>query len=530
MNFLRLAATLLFAVSFTVSADEIYICKCDTGAHGSCSAGSDANAGTSTASPKLNIPADFTIDAAPAGRHYNLCSGGYWNAESGRVISNTNATRADPLIFRSYAPPSGATGQPVWKITTNTSVIVFGDFNNTVQDAGYLLQDIYFSGPGSGGSGAFATNGLISYVTFDSVRIENFFMGLFIVSGAGTDAQFITLKNSVVSNNFGFGILGTATDFLIENNTFENNNGITGEGTQHAIYLGGLEQKYRVTVRGNLFLNNSAPSGGACNGGNLTVHGLLDQLVIENNRIEVESSTGTCYGVSLQAGYDEPEIVTRTVVRGNTIVNVRGNGILAKLGPRVVIENNKCIDTANAANSQCISVESPQDAPDAPANAFAARVINNTCYMTAPTTGYCVKVDAGTQHIVANNISYVGASSGAHCWSHSALSNFTAWNNNQCYELGSGQWSATYSTLAAAQAAGFDTSGSNADPLFAATPSTPTWDLSLQSESSARSTGSTTYKSRFDISGCLRAATPDKGAYEYGGTPCLTVTAPPGLR
>jgi hypothetical protein len=332
------------------------------------------------------------------------------------------------------------------------------------------------------------------------------------------------------------GILGGHTDLSIIGNTISGNNVGCDVGTacgfSHGLYIGsgqGFTSYYRrIVIRGNTVVDNSLDANGNCDGGSITIHGRFEQVLIEENTIETTTGTPTtdCYGISMNDGYDNGEFIRNLIVRANTVANVGNVCIESNIGINVLYENNKCIKTragGNAPNIAIVLTDDVNSQADGPVTGNNAIVRNNTCYITVAASGSCLSVSAGTGHQVFNNIAYLGASATANCWSPSAIGNFTVWDNNQCYELGSGQWSGSYANLAAAQAAGYDTNGSSAEPLFSVTPSSANgWNLAL----SANSTGRNTDKPLRDVSYSQRANPPTRGAYEFGGTPTLAIRAP----
>ena len=267
------------------------------------------------------------------------------------------------------------------------------------------------------------------------------------------------------------------------------------------------------------------------------MHGRVDQLMIEENLITVAASASGCYGISITpggtgyTGGTPDEYTRRAVIRGNTIVGVGNNYITLAMATNGVIENNRLISTA-AQLAQGIVVENGDGDDEATTNII---IRNNTCYFPAVTSvSSCVNVSAGATHTLTNNLVYFGASAAAtvRCFGMTALSNFTVKDYNHCYfASGSGNYTDDYATLGLAQAAGMGANDTTGDPLFAATPSSGNnWSLAVNSGSPVRSAGNNSSKSTRDVLYCRRDSTPDIGAHEYGGTPCLTIRAPTGVR
>jgi hypothetical protein len=520
----------LFLLLCSFNAHALYYCKCDTGAHASCSAGSDSNDGSTSTLARVTLPDSTALENAAAGTTHNLCAGGWWSGLTGWNIQNMNVTRTAPLTIQTYLPASGATGRATLESTSgSTSQWVHGGFNNPTDHGGYVFTNIRMTKAGTPSGQGFTPVGNARWITLDNVRLDNWANAVLLSVDQGLSD--VVIKNSWFGPNSQNGIVGSTTDLLIYNNDFEENNN-DGSALEHAIYNGGCTAQQRITIRGNRFRKNSQ-NAGTCTSGNITARGNVTGLLIEDNTIEVDDGNTNCYGISVLEGYGAcSEHIDGLVIRGNTVVNVGSNSIATRLCTGCVIENNRIVRTVPTGGHNGISIDSPSDPADLAVSAAQNAIVrNNSIFLATGSGGAGVSVAAGSGHKVINNFVYVtsGASS-TNCFAHTALSNFTAWDNNWCYELGSGQWSATHSNLAAAQAAGFDTNGGNTDPQLAATPTPSAPSMAVQSTSPLRSAGRNTDKAVRDVLWCQRDSTPDIGAHEYGGTPCLTSRAPVELR
>lgn len=519
----HLLALLLALCSFGATAADLYYCRCDAGAHASCVAGSDANSGASDALSKTTFPADGVIAAATAGSRFRFCQGGAWTGMGTKTLENANGTATSPITYDSYAPATGATGRPrlVWPVNT-IGFYLGGAASNTV------MRGLYVTTTAGSTQAGIQVSGNIVRLTLDDMRIEWWNLGLYLE--ANSLNQFVTVKNSILSFNEGDAILGSGTDLLIEYSTFEGNNYTTCGSFCHAMYLGSTTPRERITVRFNYLLNNSVSGGGTCTGGNITMHGLMDQVLLEGNVIVELLGTGTgCAGISVRAGYDAAEYIRRLIVRGNTVVNTGFGMIYIDYATGAIVENNKIIGTLAQLQA---GIQIAQSAGVGDDLTTGSVVQHNTCYFSQGTGSSCFNVSQNTGHTFINNAAWISATSATRCFDHSALSNFTAWNYNHCSRNGGGgNWSGTYATLAAAQAAGFDVNGGEGDPLFTTTPSSAnSWDLSLQAGSPLIATGRNTGKSVRDFAYCQRPNPPSKGAMERGATPCLTIRTPVNVR
>lgn len=537
----RLLALLLLLCSFGASAQTtIYYRNCDTGAHASCVNGNNGNAGTSASAPKQSLPSNDAINALAAGSNVRVCNGSsYVDANAtGWLLQNSNATEAGPITVEGVDCSDGASGRPIFQYPTASGAgMLFGGFCASgcpsPDHGGYVLRGVRITRTGAltNGKTGITFYGSARYVQLDNVHIDNWSNGIEIVTTQ--NIRNLTIKDSYIGDNCQNGIVGSASDLLMDTNTFANNNAESaGCGTfllQHATYLGGGEPQARITLRNNTYTNNSLTTGGVCGSGNATLRGIVDQFLFEENTITAPSGNDTCYGLSVQDGYGSTaECMNRFVARGNTIVNVGANSMLFRLTPGLLAENNRIVRTTSTGSHVGINIANPgsqQDIDGCPAG--TATVRNNSIYLASGSGGPAVSVNAGSGHSVYNNLCFITAgASSTNCWT-TAGATFSLFDYNWSYELGSGQYSGTYATRAAAcSGASFDCNGGNTDPLLSATPTPEAPSMAVQSGSPLRSAGRNTGKPPRDVLWCPRDSTPDIGAHEYGGTPCLTIRAP----
>ncbi len=548
----HILALLLMLCATAAQAQSYFVCDCGTGSEVDCQAGSVGNTGTSAASPKQLWSELPDINTRAAGTTVSFCKGGSvaWSLVR---LENPNSTKASPITFTSYDPVAWTgTARPILLTSGIThataSAFEFGGFFDEVDDVGYVFRGLHLLSPNgpegmSSSSRGWLIWGVVDAVLFEDNEVEGFVFGWEMTNGTdGGDPQLGTgfiLRNNHIHHN-GMGVLGSRQDLTIEGNLIEyNNNGCVTCSFQHGLYIGtgrGFASdnpavySSRTIIRNNILRNNSLNASGNCEGGSFTSHGRFDQFIVEGNLIETTTGTSTtsCYGMSLNAGYGpEAEHIKRLVVRGNTVANVGNVCLESDIGMgSALIENNKCVKTVAGGNAPNIAVTLTSEAASltAGANANNTTIRNNTFYCTVDATGTCgVSVSTGTGHSVFNNISYIGASGTANCWAPSALSNFTLWDNNQCYELGSGQWSSSYADRTAACVAGFDCNGASTDPGFSTTPSAANgWDLSL----GANVTGRNTDKPPRDALYCQRSNPPTRGAIEFSPSSCTSIRSP----
>ena len=210
----------------------------------------------------------------------------------------------------------------------------------------------------------------------------------------------------ILHRNHEHGMLGNANDLLLEGNSVANNN-MDGGGREHGVYLSGGRN---ITVRNNTFANNSAP-GGVCDGGNFTVHGQVDGMLIEGNTVTQAAATAGCYGLSITAGYASAEFFRNVVVRNNTIVNVGICAVCVSSAPGILIEGNRIFDSQPGTSQRAVLI--PAINPGAGDDQDGGAIIrNNVVCFNSPVTGATVAqaLSAGS---ITGNVYQTGAAARA---------------------------------------------------------------------------------------------------------------------
>lgn len=110
----------------------------------------------------------------------------------------------------------------------------------------------------------------------------------------------------------------------------------------------------------------------------MTFHGVMDNVLVENNRIEQVASAGGCYGFSVTAGYTSAERFSRFVLRNNTVINLGNCSFCINSAPGVVVEGNVSIVDRVQYHSAVV-IGGPVDAGDA-ADTGAIVRNNRACY------------------------------------------------------------------------------------------------------------------------------------------------------
>jgi len=277
-----------------------------------------------------------------AGDSILLCKGGSFTS-SGVRLANYKCSADKPCTIGSYRSDGPA---PIINATANG--LNFQDGGNADHDEGYVVKDLNLVGSGTG-FGIFLFND-VDHVTVDGVTIESFNIGMYSAGanppnpGANRINEFVVLKNSVIKNNPGSGWLGGGNGITIENNKFHNN----GSGKKifnHNVYASNGKD---WVIKGNDIYQSTMVEG-RCQGTSLVIHGVVEDLLIENNNIreDVGASAQTCWGIAVDPGYAAEESFSRVVIKGNTVANVGNMGIGCASCTDVWIVDNKIIHEQN---------------------------------------------------------------------------------------------------------------------------------------------------------------------------------------
>ena len=268
-------------------------------------------------------------------------------------VHNLNVTAAAPLVFDSYAPAWGGTARPVLMAGGAFYAFQTSHYNRTEDTGGYVLRHLKLDGGGSTQWGVHLRN-LSHDILLEDLEITGFQIALHFQNESPIGK--VTVRGSRIHRNSDMGMLGSSNGLTMEGNTFEANN-FSGSPFSHAVYLGG--HGTRGAIRNNTFTANSvctqapcadgnAVDARTCRGGNVTVHGQWDDLLIEGNTIAQQASTGSCYGFSVTPGYNSAEFFRRVVLRGNTVSNV-GCAVCVGAANAPLIEDNRLFNTQGSA-------------------------------------------------------------------------------------------------------------------------------------------------------------------------------------
>jgi hypothetical protein len=496
---LGLAAACMLASS--AFAATYYLSDCKAGASPACVPGTAANDGLSPATPKQLWS---QLPLRRGGDTILFAKGGSWTDASMGIYIPTAST-ATPVTWDSYTPPWAGTAKPILTESRKDRYLFnFDDGGQKQPDGGYVIRNLdlrgggVMGGPSAGGAAVFAYWG-VNDLLMENLEISGFRNGVYTAHlpkrADGWENYRVTLRNSYLHDNLASSFLGGAADLVIENNILDRNGSVPI--FDHDIYISSVA---RGVIRNNTITRSVLDAAGKCTGSVIVVHGAVDGLQIENNRI-VQPPGGnmpTCFGIEVSGGYADAqgsEYFHDVVIRGNTVVDVGYIGIGARGCTRCLIENNTIVWTGGGGNQGIsMGVNNPSSLDE---RGTALTIRNNSIYMqaTSGTPTGILLVNEGTNHAVSSNVIYFGSAAiaSARCFDTKTYGSgdFRAFDNNLCFRAGGATlYSPAHATLSAAKAAGFDVHGLDVDPQFVAVPSAANgYSLAVRGDSPASAIG-----------------------------------------
>lgn len=517
-----------------VTAQQHYVCSCDTGSDTDCQAGSDSASGDID-TPWLSYEKarnEFS-NLAPGGA-IRFCRGGAWDVTAGTRWVNQACLAGNPCLVGDYAASwsSGDEARPIIQRLDSTHGFALEDGGDAEHEEGYVFENLDLRGTGTDSGWGFFLYNDIDDVVIRNLSIMDFAIGVHLggsntCNGADQDCdgrnERITLRDSTIRDNSAQGWLGASTGTLILNNHFENN-GSTAI-FDHNIYVSGSSggPTDGIRVVGNRLYRSALDISGVCRGVSLVVHGEHDDLRIEGNEVweDVELAGGGCWGIAVDNGYGSAEGFTNIVIARNTVRNVGNLAIGVGACADCMIENNVIIHDQDFGITGIAAPNRSLGAGDLPQDDIVVR--NNSIWIGPDSGGTAISVrDMGNNHIVVgNSIHYAGTSSSFNCLRVDLPpGDYQDIDHNICHfpNAPGAEWSDGYGTspdpLSAWQtASGFGDLSQMIDPAF----TDPTnSNLAAASEVSPMvDTGHPTLSSSTEISGVPRGPQPDVGAYEW---------------
>jgi len=318
-----------------------------------CDDGDDTNNGRSPDTPWKTFDKGIRhFSKLNAGDSIKFCRGGEFHLEDSIRIYNRKCLAEKPCTITDYLPSNLESGKrPIIISPTGGTIFNFMDGGYADPDGGYVVKNINLqatqAGKGHGQPAIFLYND-VDDVTIENLKIEGFGIGIQSTGGSnpapGSNIinERIVLKNSEIINNYNFGWLGGCSDCVIDSNVFDNN-GFRRTILNHNIYFSGENKvgNSNVVISNN-HLTKSAIVDGKCQGVSLVVHGVVENIRIENNLIqeEINKAHETCWGISVDPGWESEERFENVVIKKNILINTGNVAIGCGSCVNVLIEDN----------------------------------------------------------------------------------------------------------------------------------------------------------------------------------------------
>lgn len=477
-----LALAALAVQALPALATTYYLSDCQAGAAPSCRRGSALNDGLSPATPKQLWS---QLPARKGGDTILFARGGSW-IDASMNIAIPTASPSTPVTWDSYAPPWGGEAKPILTESRRLRYLFnFDDGGQRIADGGYVIRNLDLRGGGVMGGAKGGQAGVFAYwgvndLLMENLEISGFSNGVYLAHlpkdpAKGWENHRITLRKSYLHHNLASSFLGGAADLRIEDNILDRNG--SEPIFDHDIYVSSATVG---VIRRNTITRSVLNKQGQCAGSPIVVHGAVDGLVIEDNKIiQASGSAPQCYGIEVSGGYADAqgaEYFHNVHIQGNTVVNAGYIGIGVRGCTGCAVENNSIIWTGPGGNQGISMGVNNPSALDERGTALAIR--NNSIYMPAPlgTATGILLMNEGSGHTVSENIIYFGPNSNgqARCFDTKdyRIGDFRGFDHNLCHRpTGPAAYSPAYPTRAAAWAAGFDLNGLDVNPQFISAPS-----------------------------------------------------------
>lgn len=511
------------------AATTYYVCECAAGADEDCVPGDDAHSGDSPAEAwRTYEQARSQFGSLAAGDAIRFCRGGAFDLGSAGVRWVNQNCRADNrCTVGAYDPAWGSDDEarPILRRSTDSHGFALEDGGEAEHEEGYILENLDLRCTGcDDANGVFLYND-IDDVLIENVSIDGFGIGVHLAGSNpcsadpdcdGMNARLV-VRGATITNNGAQGFLGGGDGLVIEDSYFENNGG--GTMFDHNIYVSSGDN---VRIAGNELYRSSLDDDGLCQGVSLVGHGGSTGLTIENNFVHepVGGAGQGCWGIAIDPGYEESERFQGVVIRGNRVVNVGNLAIGVGACIYCLIENNVIIHQQDFGVTAIAAPDRNPGIGDAETTNITVR--NNSILIESEGQGIRLNSEGTGHQIVSNAVRYTGSNNAWECLRADLPANhYDAIDYNVC-GFAAGEWAADVVDLAAWQALGWDLHSQAADPGF-----TGGDDLSPASAQSAVvNAGHPTLSSPTDITGRLRDATIEAGAYEF--VPDLRLNGAPG--
>lgn len=506
---------LLWLATLPATAADHFVCDCAAGAEDGCVPGDDTQDGTAPAAAWRSLAqarAAFST-TLEAGDRLLFCRGGAFSVDGGAWV-NDRCTAADPCVLGPYDPPAGGGAAPLLH-STGPTVFDLSSPGEAVQQEGVTIEGLDLRCTGceaSMGVGVFLYND-VDHVTLRDLHISGFGIGVQLAGAnpcaswdAGCDGQSsdLRIEDTTIEKSMVMGFLGAADRLQIHNSQLIDNG--MESAFHHNLYVGDAGRVTTgIELRDNLLVHSAWQLRERCEGTSLVVHGRHDDLAIVGNTVREDPGGALegCWGIGLDAAYDEPEAFHRAVLADNTVENVGNVSIGISACVDCIVENNVVFGGQDFATTGILAPDRAPGAGDATVARLTVR--NNSIALQSGGTGIGLPGEVDGHVVVSNAIT---TASGACISVLAAPDAYTAFSHNTCESSG-GPWAAGVGTLTEWQALGLGQGSVESDPGFV-DPAAGDWTLAP--DSPALGAGHPTLSAETDRHGTLRDPVPDAGA------------------
>jgi hypothetical protein len=385
---------------------DYFLADCKPGAEAGCEPGSATNDGLTPATPKQLWS---QLPPRKGGDRILFAKGGSW-VDATMGIAILTASAETPVVWDSYTPPWGGTAKPILtEARAGKYLFNFNDGGQKWPDGGYVIRNLDLRGGGVMGVSTGANAAVFLYwqvndVTIDNVEISGFKNAVYSAHNPhvanGWENHRITLRNSYVHDNSASSFLGGAADLVIENNRLDRN-GATPI-LDHDLYVSSAT---RARITGNTITRSVLNSQGKCSGSVIVVHGHVDGMLIERNKIIQPGGAPQCFGIEISGGYGDTwgsESFHDVVIRENRIVDVGYLGVGLRGCTRCVVERNDLIWTQPGAfEAISMSVNRPSSLDEL---GTALTIIDNNIWSVSLGSGVKLLAEGTGHRVVGNRI------------------------------------------------------------------------------------------------------------------------------
>ena len=437
--------TVVHTIEAVSTGTVYYVSDCEAGKDDDCIAGSDSNDGLSMANAwKTYDKAQDIFASLDPGDEIRFAKGGSFLVAGSTKWINTSSTAENPLIIADYVPTwqSGDEGKPIITQTADSYVFSFRDGGSAEVEQGYNMLNLSLICTAVDpiySAGVLISND-VDDVILDNLDIDGCNIGVYSNSGSTCSESAptcnrandrLTLRNSNITNSPGMGFLGEGNDLVIENNFFTANG--TDATYHHNLYISGDLDTGRIS--GNTLYQSALNGSGECAAVSLVVHGVVNDLTIDNNTIyeDMGKVTWGCQGIAIDHGYVSYESFTNIIIRDNIITNLGRVSIGVSECINCIIESNDITQNQTVLGTST-GIKAPSKDPNGQNAVLTGLTVRgNEITFGNDASGTAITVGTeGTNHVITNNVVVYGGVESFTCISTDLAAEHYTISGNTC--------------------------------------------------------------------------------------------------